>query len=85
MEIRKKRGLCILHAFVFRGYLYKKDGTGVRAYFMDECISEGAFLYSKIWDILLSLLTKQTEMKEQGFNQSQLYYLLCAYTYSPSK
>jgi hypothetical protein len=50
MGIRKKRGLCILHAFVFRGYLYKKDGTGVRAYFMDECISEGAFLYSKIWD-----------------------------------
>jgi hypothetical protein len=25
------------------------------------------------------------EMEEQGFEQPQLYYLLCAYTYSPSK
>jgi len=32
------------------GYLYKKDGTGVKAYLMGACISEGVFLYSKIWD-----------------------------------
>jgi len=51
MGIRKKRGLCYIARFRVPEAIYiRKMGLAFKAYLMGACISEGAFLYSKIWD-----------------------------------